>query len=187
MEDVVPFDWYRMFIGKAPILFYLEIIFRVVVIYIYAILLLRFIGKRGNRGMSIFENVLIIALGSAMGDSLFYPEVPLFFAFLVITLIVLLNRGLQWLQLRSKPVNTFLDGYPILMVRAGKVDKSGLEKARIRIEELHGMLRLAGYVSLAQIEYAFLERSGSLSIIETGTDRPESEAESILPETLGNR
>jgi len=186
MEDVVPFDWYRMFIGKAPILFYLEILFRVVVIYIYAILLLRFIGKRGNRGMSIFENVLIIALGSAMGDSLFYPEVPLFFAFLVITLIVLLNRGLQWLQLRSKPVNTFLDGFPILMVKKGKIDSVGLKKARIRTEELYGMLRLAGLDNLAQVEYAFLERSGNLSIIETKNDSPEGETESILPGNVGN-
>ncbi len=40
-------------------------------------LVLRLMGKRGNRSLSPFANVVIIALGSATGDSMFYPQVPL--------------------------------------------------------------------------------------------------------------
>ena len=84
-EPVVPFDLMPMFFGTDPTLFYLEIVFRTCVIYIYALLLIRWVGGRGIAQMSTVEFLLVIALGSAVGDAMFYPEVPIFHAMLVIT------------------------------------------------------------------------------------------------------
>ena len=185
MDPFEPFNWYRLFIGDQPLLFYLEIVFRTVFIFIYAILLIRYMGKRGSRNLSTFENVVIIALGSATGDSLFYPQVPLLYAVLVITLIVGCSRLIQYLQLRYQPVNTFIDGYPILMIEQGKVDTEGLKLARVRQEELFGMLRCEGLTGTSKIRYAFLERSGQLSVICT-KEGSEYEGTSILPSQLAN-
>ena len=185
MENVEAFDWYRMFIGEQPILYFAEIIFRTLVIYLYAVFLLRFMGKRGSRNLSTFENVVVIALGSATGDSLFYPQVPILYAVLVITLIVGLSRLMQILQIRSKPINTFIDGYPIMMVKDGQIMESGLEKARLRKEELMGMLRMEGLHNTNQISYAFLERSGMLSVL-----KPEDDSSfaglTLIPKNLAN-
>ena len=74
MEDpIVPFDLMRMFFGTDPALFYLEIVFRTFVIYAYALLLIRWVGGRGIAQMSVVEFLLVIALGSAVGDAMFYP------------------------------------------------------------------------------------------------------------------
>ena len=41
MESIDVFDWQRMLIGDEPPLFLLEIMVRTVIIYVYALLLLR--------------------------------------------------------------------------------------------------------------------------------------------------
>lgn len=72
---IVPFDLQRMLIGDAPPLFFLEILVRTLVIYAYTLLLLRWLGSRTIGQLSTVEFVLVIALGSAVGDAMFYPEV----------------------------------------------------------------------------------------------------------------
>lgn len=174
MEKVKNFDWHRIFLGNENYYIYmLEIGFRILFIYAFAVLLMRFMGKRGNRSLSIFENVLIIALGSATGDAMFYPKVPLLYACLVISVIVAANRLLQYLQLKSKKFNTFLDGKPVLLVENGKLEKGGLRKSRVREEELFGMLRENGITNLNEVNLAYFERSGAISIKEN-EDRSKS-------------
>ncbi|WP_010231598.1 DUF421 domain-containing protein [Gillisia marina] len=132
MDKIEPFDWRRIFIGREnDALFLLEIGFRVAFIYVFAVLIMRFMGKRGNRSLSMFENVLIIALGSAIGDSMFYPKVPLVYACIVIIIIVGISRYIQYLQIRIKPINTFLDGKPITLIQNGEIQIPGLRASRI--------------------------------------------------------
>lgn len=167
MEKITPFDWHRIFLGdENEYLYMLEIGFRVLFIYLFTVFFMRFMGKRGNRGLSTFENVLVIALGSATGDAMFYPKIPLAYACLVIALIVILNRSLQYLQLRSRPVNTFLDGVPVVVVKHGELVSDGLKTSRVREEEMFGMLRQRGIGDIGSVEYAILERSGELSVFE---------------------
>ena len=94
-QPVVPFDLVRMFVGSEPALFYLEIVVRTVIVYSYTLLLLRWIGGRSVAQLSMVEFLLVIALGSAVGDALFYPEVPLLHAMAAISLVVLINKGLD--------------------------------------------------------------------------------------------
>lgn len=165
MEKIKPFDWHRIFLGREnEALFLLEIGFRVAFIYLFAVIFMRFMGKRGNRSLSMFENVLIIALGSAIGDSMFYPKVPLLYACIVIVIIVGISRYIQYLQIRVKKVNTFLDGKPVVLIKNGEILESGLKTTRIREEELYGMLRLGGIRNMGEVECAIFERTGDLSI-----------------------
>lgn len=188
MDKITPFDWYRIFIGRDnDALFLLEIGFRVAFIYLFAVLIMRFMGKRGNRSLSMFENVLIIALGSAIGDSMFYPKVPLLYACLVILIIVGISRYIQYLQVKIKSVNTFLDGKPIILIKNGKVERKGLNASRIREEELYGMLRIRNIRDLGEVEYAFLEGSGELSVFTFEKNKKSYHTNLIEEVILENR
>jgi uncharacterized membrane protein YcaP (DUF421 family) len=166
MEPVIPFDWQRIFLGEEPPLYLLEIVFRVVVIYIFAVLLLRLTGKRGKRQLSHFELVIVIALGSAVGDSMFYPEVPILYAWLIITLIVLLDLLLSELQMRSKAMNSFLEGDPRMLVENGRILDDSLDKERLRRDELMALLREQEVADTGEVKYAFLEETGHLGLIK---------------------
>lgn len=183
METITPFDWHRLFIGDQPPLYFLEVVFRVVLIYAFAVIVLRYMGKRGQRQLSPFELVLVIALGSATGDSMLYPEVPILYAWLIILTMVSLNFFLSKLQFRYRRVNTFLEGLPRLLVKEGRIIEENLAKEHLRREELFALLREREIDNTGQVQYIFLEQTGHVGLFRRKeTDRLEGE--DTLPNEL---
>jgi uncharacterized membrane protein YcaP (DUF421 family) len=163
--EVIPLDWNRMFFGDQPPLFMLEIVVRTILIYGFTVLMLRAMGKRGKREMSAFEYVVIIALGSATGDSMFYPDVPIIYAWLVIVVIVVLNRLVSVLQFKHPLIHRYVEGEPTLLIHEGKLLAHNLFKERMSKDELFSMLREQGHVDTGSISLAYLELSGELGVI----------------------
>lgn len=172
-----------MFLGDHAPLYLLEVVFRVVVIYLFAVFALRAMGARGNRALSPFETLVIIALGSATGDSMFYPDVPIVYAWLVIGAVVGLDWVLGKLQLRSHHLNQALEGTPLLLVHDGVVLEDALASAGLRRDELMGLLRENGVEDTGEIRYAFLELSGQLGLLRYTPDQG-GRVESTLPESV---
>jgi uncharacterized membrane protein YcaP (DUF421 family) len=185
MEPITPFDWYRLFIGEQPPLYFLEIVFRVICIYAFAVVVLRYMGKRGQRQMSPFELVLVIALGSATGDSMLYPEVPILYAWLIILVMVLLNLLLAELQYQSKSINTFLEGTPRMLVREGKIIEHNLHKEHLRREELFALLREREISNTGEVQYIFLEQTGHVGLFRRA-EGEWLEGEDTLPPEITN-
>ncbi|WP_458790130.1 DUF421 domain-containing protein [Yoonia sp. MH D7] len=170
-EPVIPFDLVRMFLGTEPALFYFEIIFRTCLVYAYALLLIRWVGGRGIAQMSTVEFLLVIALGSAVGDVMFYPEVPLFHAMLVITVIVVINKVLDTLIYRYSAVEKAIDGKTAEVIRDGVVNIDTLRHHKIGKSELFECLRKEGYVNLGEVRRAYLETSGRFSFFKAEDSR----------------
>lgn len=165
-EPVVPFDLARMFLGTEPALFYVEIIFRTCVVYTYALLLIRWVGGRGIAQMSTVEFLLVIALGSAVGDVMFYPEVPLFHAMAVITVVVVINKVLDTLIYRYQAVEKTIDGQTAEAIWDGVIVTDTLRHYKIGKSELFESLRQAGYTHLGEVRRAYLETSGRFSFFK---------------------
>ncbi|PAP75465.1 DUF421 domain-containing protein [Rubrivirga marina] len=180
MDPTTPLDWHRMFFGVEPPLFLVEIVIRIVAIYLFAAVFMRLMGKRGQRSLSPFETLVIIALGSAVGDGMFYPEVPIVYAWLVIVCVVLLDWLIDALQLRSRWTFLAMSGEPILLVRDGEVVSGGLRAARLRRNELMGLLREQEVANTGEVRYAFLEESGYLGLIRF-PDGEAREGEATVP------
>ncbi len=172
MDGVQPLDLTRMVLGDAPALFYTEIILRSVVIYGYTLILLRWVGGRSIAQLSLVEFLLVIALGSAVGDAMFYADVPLLHALAVITVVVLISKGIERLTLRSRRMNEIIDGSPVLVVQDGVVQMEGLAARGLSTAELASVLRLAGISTLGEVRAAYLEPSGQISVFPADLPRP---------------
>ncbi|MBC7284189.1 YetF domain-containing protein [Hoeflea sp.] len=163
-QAVIPFDWARMLLGDPPPAFLFEILFRTVLIYIYTFGLIRWIGGRSISQLSLVEFLLVIALGSAVGDSLFYPDVPLLHAMLVITIIVFINKSLDYLILRSDRAQKTIDGVPNWVVRDGRLNPEQTTNRGMGKAEVLALLRIEGISNLGEVKHAFLEANGGLSV-----------------------
>ncbi|CAM3844333.1 DUF421 domain-containing protein [Deinococcus frigens] len=169
---IVPFDWQRIWLGDVPPLFLLEIVFRTVVIFLWLLLLLRVTGKRSLAQLSGLDLAIVIALGSAAGDPLFYPEVPLLHAMLALALVVALQRGLSWLVVRSERVETLMEGQPVELVRDGVFSLRALETANLSREDLFEKLRAQGAAQLGEVRRAYFEQDGNLTVFSHDGDPP---------------
>ncbi|WP_136683278.1 DUF421 domain-containing protein [Falsirhodobacter xinxiangensis] len=166
--DVQPFDWARIAFGEEPPWFLAEILFRTGVIYIYTLVLLRWIGGRSIAQLSVVEFLLVIALGSAVGDAMFYADVPLLHAMLVITLVVFIDKAIDMAIRRWGPVKNFVDGKPTEMVRDGRMSMHGLSARGMGAYEVMEMLRRQGVRNLGEVSHAYLEATGGLSVFRDG-------------------
>ncbi|HUF53921.1 MAG TPA: DUF421 domain-containing protein [Dehalococcoidia bacterium] len=162
-SDVSPFDLERMFLGDFDMLFLAEVAVRTGIIYLFALLLVRFLGKRGQGQLSPFEFVIIIALGSAVGDPMFYADVPLVHSMIVITVVVVFNRGLDYAVSNSSKVEVFVESTPTCVVVDGRLELKDLDRERVAHDELFMVLRQSGVEQLGQVRRAYLEPSGQVS------------------------
>ncbi len=171
MDQIIPFDLDRMVWGTAPTLIYAEIAVRVAVIWVWTIFLLRWIGGRSISQMSVVEFLLVIALGSAVGDAMFQLDVPLLHAMLVILLVVLADKAIDAAFRRWTKAKRLVDGTPTEILRDGHLCKAGLDAEGVGSTEVMEMLRLSGVRNLGQVEFAYFEPSGTLSVFRYGEPR----------------
>jgi uncharacterized membrane protein YcaP (DUF421 family) len=159
------FDWQRMFIGDLSWGFALEIVLRSSIMYVYTFIMVRVMGKRTAQQLTPFEFLIVISLGSAVGDPMFYPDVPLLAALLVITVVVGLEQVVSIAGQRSVRIARQLEGKPYTVVIDGQLDIGGMRRETVAREELFGELRRAGIEQLGQVKYACVEQSGVISIV----------------------
>ena len=117
LQTIQPFDWHRIFLGDGTsALYLLEIAFRTSVMYLYALVFARFVGKRSVGQISPFEFIMIIVISSAAGDPMFYAHVPLLYGIVVLTVVMLLHRGMSALTDKSERGEDLLEGEPVLVI-----------------------------------------------------------------------
>ena len=172
MDPIIPFDPGRMLWGSAPALFYAEILVRVILIWVWTVLLLRWVGGRSVSQMSVVEFLLVIALGSAVGDPMFQPDVPILHAMFVILLVVLADKAVDYALQHWPRAKRFVDGTPTEILRDGHLRVAGLKAERVGAPEVMELLRLKGIRNLGELEFAFMEPSGDLSIFHADPPRP---------------
>lgn len=179
-QPVIPLDLYRMFFGKEDLWYLAEIAVRTSIVLTYTFALLRWVGHRAVGQLSLIEFLLVIALGAAVGDALFYPNTPLAHALLVITLVVLFDKTLDALSVRFPPFSDYLTGKPICVVRNGVAEETALEEANLPLSELHEQLRLKGVTNLGQVAMAYLETNGRISVVMTSKSKAMA-GQAIVP------
>ncbi len=165
-ETISAFDLHRMLVGDEPPLFLLEIAFRTVAIYAYTLVLIRWIGSRSIAQLSLVEFLLVIALGSAVGDAMFYPDVPLLHCLVVITIVVLLDKALSYIVARKPRLEDFIEGKSVEVISEGIINCEALERQNLGHDELFEQLRLKEIEQLGQVRAAYLETNGLISVFK---------------------
>ncbi len=156
--------WYQVLFGTEEVSFIIEVILRTLIMFLVIILGLRILGKRGVKQLSVFELVVIIGLGSAAGDPMFYQDVGIIFSVVVFVVIILLYAVITYFIGKSKRLETLLEGKPICLIEQGTFSVENFKKENLGRDEFFSELRLKGVSQLGQIETAIEETSGDISV-----------------------
>lgn len=109
-DPVQPFDWERILIDQFPWTYLGEVAFRTVFMFFVLLTALTISGKREVRQLSIYELVLVIGLGSAAGDPMFYPDVPLSSAVVVFVVMMGCYKLATYISDRNQFVRETVEG-----------------------------------------------------------------------------
>ncbi|MEX1022846.1 MAG: YetF domain-containing protein [Dehalococcoidia bacterium] len=190
MDDPQVFDFRRMFLGDLPLVFLLEVAFRTLVMYVFAFGLVRLLSRRAVGQISLVELLLVIGLGSAVGDPMFYPDVPLLHGMTVTAVVIGVNRGMIHLMTRHEALEVMVEGQPVRILSDGVLDLEAMRHAGIAEDEVFAALRVRGLLHLGQARAVYLEESGQFSLFRAEVERaglgveppPETEPRSDLRE-----
>jgi uncharacterized membrane protein YcaP (DUF421 family) len=157
-------EWKSLLLGEEKWSFLPEIAIRTLIMFSVILLSLRLLGKRGVKQLSVFELGVIIGLGSAAGDPMFYKDVGLLMGILVFGVVIGLYRFITFLINRSSRFERFLEGSPTVIVEEGCFKQKNFDKEPIAQDEFYAQLRLNCVSHLGQVKLALLETNGEVSI-----------------------
>ncbi|MGH8958343.1 MAG: DUF421 domain-containing protein [Acidimicrobiia bacterium] len=169
----------RIFLGDLTWMTVFEILLRTAVLFLYTLVLFRMVGKRGLGQLSPFELLIIVALGSAVGDPMFYPDVPVLSGMIVITTVVGLERLLVLITESNRSIEKIVESVPVCVVADGHLIEENLDKEDLSKSEIEMLLRLHGVENLGDVRRAYLEPTGRVSVFWYPTRK--GSGESILP------
>lgn len=157
-------DWQELLWGDLDASFLGQIAIRTVVMFLMILTALTLLGKRGVKQLSVFEVVIIISLGSAAGDPMFYQEVGLIPPLAVFVGIIICYKITTHLVFKFKTVEKVLEGEPIYLIDDGVFLLNNFNKEALGYDEFFAEMRQKSVMHLGQIDIAILEISGEVSL-----------------------
>ena len=147
-----------------------QVLLRSLIVFILAIGAVRFGKKKFLGKNSALDMILAVMIGSiasrAINGSGYLLSTILSIAFLIGCHALLSYMTIKSMTIKSGKVAGFLEGAGTQVIKKGVFDERMMNKVSLRKEEVLEAARLHGKIEdLSEIEDAFLEANGSISII----------------------
>ena len=143
----------------------LSVIIRTAIIAILVFIIVKWLGGKGIGQLSPFGLLIVVGLGSAIGDPMIYKEISIPQAMAAVIIAVIFFKVIDYLTLRSRRFRESLEPKPILLVEHGMIVNDGLKKAKMDVAEFEAEMRLNGLENASEIKHARLESNGKISFI----------------------
>ena len=145
----------------------LSVILRTLIITTFVFLVIRWMHHKGTGQLSMYELIIIIGLGSAIGEPMIYvQELTVTQAFAAIIIVVALFKLIDYLVVKSKRFEKFTEEDPTLLVKGGTYIEEGFKKARVTKGEFQAHMRTNGIKDISEVEESYLEITGQISFIK---------------------
>lgn len=142
------------------------VILRTVFFYFFIVLAYRIMGKREIGQLGIIDLIVSILIAELVAISIENIHDTLLLTVIPIVILVILEIVLGLLAVKSRKFRTLFGGRPSLIICNGKINYSEIVKQRYNMDDLLMELRQKEVKSVEEIEYAFLEPNGKLSIFK---------------------
>ena len=163
---------------------YLEVFLRTLLAIAVLLLLARLDGPKQISQLTFYDYIVGITAGSIAAAMCIETDINIWFALIAIVLFMLSSFAISMLTSKSIVMRCLLTGTPVFLMDRGKIMYDGLKHAHFDINDLLRELRVMGYFSPAEVNYAILETNGTVSVMPKAADRPATAAEQglALPE-----
>lgn len=143
-----------------------QIIFRTLFFYFFIALAYRIMGKREVGQLGIIDLIVSILVAELVAISIENYKDNIFLTIVPIALLVAVELILGFVSVKSRKFNRLFGGKPTIIINQGKLIYNNLVSQRYSLDDLLLELRQSGIDSIEDVNYAFLEPNGKLSIFK---------------------
>jgi len=132
--------------------------------YFFILISYRIMGKREIGQLGTTDLIVSILIAELVAISIENFNDTMLNTIIPISVLVLLEVFLAYISTKSKKLKLLLDGKPSLIIKNGMINYKEMVKCRYSLDDLLFSLRQNSIKSIDEVEYAFLEPNGKLSI-----------------------
>ena len=148
------------------------LILRAFILYIFAIFVMRIMGKREIGQLQPFELAITLIISDLLVIPMQNTGVPLINGIVPVLVITLSQLLFSYVTVKNERIQQLLSGKPTMMVKNGRLIEKNLREQNYNITELMEQLRINGVDKIQDVECAMLETNGELSVILKTMKRP---------------
>lgn len=167
-------DWGPIFEPAAPLL---ESFVRGTIIYLGLVALMRVIGQREAGGISITDILLVVLIAQATAVGLYGEAASVTEGLVLVMTFLFWSVVIDALAYRWPRLARFLKTRPRLLIEDGRVNRDVMRRELMTNDELLSQLRLHGVEDVSQVERAYIEPNGLVSLVR----RHDGETDEIEP------
>jgi len=153
-------------------------IIRTFILFGLVMIVLRIMGKRQIGELQPFELAITIMVSALAAVPMEDTDIPLTNTIIPILTLLILEVFISSFTLKSRKGRVLISSKPAILIENGKIIEDELNKNRMNINDLLEQLRIKGFPSLSEVEFAVLESNGEMSVI------PKSQKRPVTPEDL---
>lgn len=144
---------------------------RAILLYILVLIVMRLMGKREIGQLQPFELAISIMIADLASIPMTDSGIPITNGIIPILGLLVMHLLISLLNMKSMRAREIICGKPSILVYRGKINEEALKKERFTINELEERLRGNNVINLGDVEYAILETSGQVTVIQKPNKR----------------
>lgn len=159
---------------------------RSIILYIIVLIVMRLMGKREIGQLQPFELAISIMIADLASIPMTETGIPITRGIIPILGLLVMHLTISIINLKSIRAREVICGKPRILIYRGKIDEQALKKERFTINELEERLRGNNIVNIGDVEYAILETSGQVTVVQKPNKRTTTPEDfNIMPEYEG--
>lgn len=167
-------DWGKIFLPGTPLV---EIFVRGSLTYIILFVLLRSILKRVAGTVGTADLLMIVLIADAAQNALADDYTSITDGVLLVATIIFWNYALDWLGYKFPAFQRFFRPPPLPLVQNGQMLRRNMRRELITEDELLSQLREQGASDLSEVDMAFMEGDGRISVVRKARHQPRGAPE----------
>lgn len=156
----------------------LIVFIRGIILYVLVVFSARLMGKRQLGELSPAELVITILISNIATLTLEDTDVPLVMGIVPILTLVCLDVIVSYITLKHRGFRRLMSGQPRIIISGGAIDQKALKDLRYTVDDVCASLRTQGIFDLSEVQYAIVETTGTISVLQKAPNKP------LTPETL---
>jgi uncharacterized membrane protein YcaP (DUF421 family) len=148
---------------------------RTIFVYLLVFVTMRIMGKREIGKLSVFDLVIWIMIAEIAVFVLEDINKPILEGILPMFALVAIQMVIALLSLKFEKLRRFFEGKPSYIIENGSLNREEMKSQRYNLDDLLLQLRQSQVTDVNDVEFAILEPSGKLTVVEKKTHPSDGE------------
>jgi uncharacterized membrane protein YcaP (DUF421 family) len=155
-------DWHELFaFTVSP----LELMIRGTLVYLFLFVIFRTVLRRDLGAVGVADMLVVVMVADAAQNAMAAEYRSVSDGLVLLSTILGWDILLDYLSYKSARLRRLLQPPQLYLVRDGRINRRSLRREFITEDELRGKLREHGISDLAEVQAAYMESDGAVSVI----------------------